>query len=167
MRNKVYTVSITIREIRETDNSVLATIIRSCFIEFNAPQQGTVYSDPTTDQLYQYFNIEKAICWVAEVENNIVGCCGIYPTENLPQGYAELVKFYIHASARSRGIGKLLMNQCLVSAKQLGYSTIYLESLPHFKTAVSMYTKLGFTSLSNPLGNSGHTSCNIWMIKNI
>lgn len=159
--------SVIIREIQEKDNSILASIIRSCFKEFNAPQQGTVYSDPTTDQLYQYFQATHSICWVAEIDNQIVGCCGIYPTENLPTGHAELVKFYIHASARGKGIGKILMNQCLASAKKLGYSTIYLESLPHFSTAVNMYIKHGFTVLNNPLGNSGHTSCNIWMIKNI
>lgn len=159
--------SIIIRSIQEKDNPTLATIIRNCFIEFDAPKNGTVFSDPTTDNLYQYFKIDKSTCWVAEMNNIIVGCCGIYPTENLPNGYVELVKFYITNVARGKGIGKLLMNKCIESAKEFGYQNIYLESLPHFKTAIKMYEKLDFTVLQQPLGNSGHSSCDIWMTKNI
>jgi putative acetyltransferase len=45
--------TITIRTILPTDNPILAKIIRDVFIEHDAPQHGTVYSDPTTDDLYQ------------------------------------------------------------------------------------------------------------------
>ncbi len=158
---------IVIRQIQVSDNPILASIIRSCFIEFDAPQIGTVYSDPTTDNLFEYFNIPRSVCWVAELNQSIVGCCGIYPTENLPRGYVELVKFYIQSSARGEGIGKLLMIKCIETAKDFNYTNIYLESLPQFSTAINMYNKLGFTSLKNSLGNSGHTSCNVWMTKNI
>ncbi|MAC66171.1 MAG: GNAT family N-acetyltransferase, partial [Flavobacteriaceae bacterium] len=33
--------------------------------------------------------------------------------------------------------------------------------------AVSWYKKLGFKSLDERLGNSGHSSCNIWMLKTL
>jgi putative acetyltransferase len=160
-------VSIVIRTIEVNDNIFLSNIIKSTFIEFNAPQKGTVFSDPTTDNLFEYFLVEKSICWVAEMNKIIVGCCGIYPTENLPNGYVELVKFYISNTARGKGIGKLLINYCINSAKEFGYTNIYLESLPHFSTAIKMYEKLGFIALQQPLGNSGHTSCDIWMTKKI
>ena len=66
--------------------------------------------------------------------------------------------------ARGLGIGKTLMQQCIVSAKEHGYKKLYLESMPHFSKAVSIYNKLGFRKLLKPLGNSGHTTCNIWML---
>jgi putative acetyltransferase len=56
------------------------------------------------------------------------------------------------------------MEKCIDSARSLGYRQLYLESLPHFSKAVDIYEKLGFRTLAEPLGNSGHPSCNIWML---
>jgi putative acetyltransferase len=49
----------------------------------------------------------------------------------------------------------------------MGYKRLYLESLPEFSKAVSMYEKFGFERLDKPLGSSGHTTCNIWMLKEL
>lgn len=156
-----------IRTIERSDNEALAKLIRAVFEEHNAPQKGTVYSDPTTDHLFELFETPKSVFWVAEMENEIAGCCGIYPTEGLPPDCAELVKFYLSPKARGKGIGKKLMEKSLRSAQELGYSEIYLESLPEFSKAVSIYEKQGFEMLPHPLGNSGHSTCNIWMRKKL
>ncbi|MFT3946082.1 MAG: GNAT family N-acetyltransferase [Agriterribacter sp.] len=156
-----------IRTIVIADNIPLACMIRAVFEEYNAPKCGSVYSDPTTDHLFELFQKEKSILWVAEMEGEIIGCCGVYPTEGLPGNCVELVKFYLSAHARGKGTGKALMQKSIESAKQLGYSAIYLESFPDFSDAISIYEKQGFKQLDKPLGNSGHTSYNIWMIKEI
>lgn len=155
------------REIRPDDNSALAKMIRAVFDEHGAPHPGTVYSDPTTDDLYTLFKAPKSVLWVAEEKGELLGCCGVYPTEGLPTGYAELVKFYLTAAARGKGIGKTLMEKSIESAKDLGYTDLYLESLPQFAKAVNLYEKQGFKSIKHPLGQSGHTTCNIWMIRRL
>ena len=157
----------TIRSIRKEDNKALASIIRSTFEEFAATTAGTVYEDPTTDDLYSLFDRAGAVCWVAELNGAIAGCAGIYPTQGLPAGCCEFVKFYLAPAARNKGIGGHLMNTCITSAKELGYSQIYLESLPEFSKAIGLYTKAGFRQLPSPLGNSGHFGCNIWMIREV
>jgi putative acetyltransferase len=156
-----------IRKILKEDNPVVAKMIRQVFIEHNAPQKGTVYSDPTTDHLFTLFQKEKSVLWVAEVNENIVGCCGVYPTDGLPEKCVELVKFYLNAKYRGKGIGKHLMEKSIQSAKDFGYTSVYIESLPEFAKAINMYKKQGFVTLDHPLGASGHTSCNIWMLKPI
>jgi putative acetyltransferase len=156
-----------IRKIQSSDNRILAEIIRAVFIEHDAPQQGTVYSDPTTDDLFQYFQTKKATLFVAELNDKIVGCCGIYPTEGLATSCTELVKFYIQHSARGKGVGKALMEHSVSEALNLGYTEMYIESLPDFTKAVRIYEKQGFQRLKQPLGNSGHTTCNIWMLKQL
>ena len=161
---------VNIRLVKESDNVALADIIRSCFDDFQVSschRNGTVYTDPTTDHLYQLFQKERSTLFVAEDSNGLLGCCGIYPTENLPENYGELVKFYLSSNARGKGVGKKLLSQTLEEAKRLGYKKIYLESIPEFSKAVSIYEKQGFTYLDEPLGNSGHTGCNLWMVKNI
>ena len=159
--------NILIRKAEQKDSNALAKMIRHVFEEFDAPQQGTVYSDPTTDNLFELFQKERSVLWVAEVDGVACGCCGIYPTEGLPEDYAELAKFYLSKSIRGKGIGKQLMEKCFQFAKDVQYKFLYLESLPHFSTAVAIYEKNGFIQLEHPLGNSGHTTCNIWMQKNI
>ena len=159
---------ITIRPIQTTDNAILAKIIRSCFHDYEVKcTAGTVYQDPTTDDLFSLFQTPKSQLWVAELEGKIVGCCGIFPTENLPENCTELVKFYISENGRGKGIGKALLEKTIESAKELGYSQIYLESIPEFSTAVSIYEKQGFKFLEKPLGNSGHDGCNLWMLKSM
>lgn len=156
-----------IRTVVPEDTLSLAKMIREVFIEHDAPRMGTVYSDPTTDNLYEFFKANKSILWVAETENEIFGCCGIYPTEGLEDDTAELVKFYLPATSRGKGIGKKLMERSILSAIKFGYKKLYLESLPQFSKAVSMYVQQGFRKIDEPMGNSGHTSCNIWMLKEL
>jgi putative acetyltransferase len=156
-----------IRKIKKEDNLLLAKMIRAVFEEHDAPRMGTVYSDPTTDNLYNLFQAGRSVLWVAELDSEIVGCCGIYPTEGLPQKCAELVKFYLHEKSRGQGIGRKLMEKCIESAKEFQYTTIYLESFSQFSKAIVIYEKQGFETLGAPMGNSGHTSCNIWMIKKL
>lgn len=159
---------IKIRKIEQKDNAILAEIIRSCFHDFKVKNtSGTVYTDPTTDDLFTLFQTPKSFLWVAELESEIVGCCGIFPTENLPETCTELVKFYISEKGRGKGIGRLLLEKTVETAKEFGYSQIYLESIPEFSTAVSIYEKQGFIFLEKPLGNSGHDGCNLWMLKKI
>jgi putative acetyltransferase len=159
--------AVQIREVESTDNAALATVIRNAFEEHGAPKEGTVYSDPTTDALFQLFQAKKSVLWVAEEDSEILGCCGVYPTNGLDKDTAELAKFYILEKARGKGIGKALLLKCIDSARELGYARLYLESLPQYAKAVGMYERSGFILLDAPMGASGHTSCNIWMIKEL
>jgi putative acetyltransferase len=156
-----------IREIKLEDNQQLATLIRKVLTEFNRNQPGTVFTDPTTDHLYELFRIPSSSYWVAEEKGKIIGGCGIFPTAELPEGCAELVKFYLDPQERGRGIGKSLLEKSFASANDMGFSQLYLESFPEFTTAIGMYEKYGFNHISTALGNSGHYACNVWMLKKL
>lgn len=159
--------AVTIRNILPKDNASLAAIIRSSLTEFKANKPGTVYFDPTTDDLYEVFKTPGSTYFIAEENGLLLGGCGIFPTANLPVGYCELVKLYLSPAARGKGLGKLLMEKSMQAAKELGYTTIYLETMPELTIAVPLYEKLGFTYLPGPLGNSGHDGCSIWMVKSL
>lgn len=158
---------ITFRTIQAGDNQELAQIIRHTLEEFNVPKQGTVYSDPTTDDLNTLFQTPGSIYFIAEEDDLLLGGCGIFPTDGLPAGCAELVKLYLSTASRGKGIGRKLMEQCFNAAPDLGYTQLYLESFPQLEKAVSMYEKAGFRSLEDALGNSGHHACTIWMLKDL
>jgi putative acetyltransferase len=158
---------IEIRNIQESDNPFLASIIRNALAEFGANKPGTVYYDPTTDDLFSLFQTTKSNYNVAIVNGEIAGGGGIFPTEGLGDDTCELVKMYLSPPSRGLGLGKLLIEKCLENAKQFGFSKVYLESMPELKKALSIYEKFGFNYLCAPLGNSGHTGCNLWMMKEL
>lgn len=159
--------NITYRKLVPADNQSLATMIREVFHEYDAPRIGTVYSDPTTDDLFQLFTEPNSILWVAVENNAVLGCCGVYPTPGLENSTVELVKFYLPKEARGKGIGYQLMQLSIQSAKEFGFAKIYIESLPHFDKAIKLYASLGFELLSHSLGESGHPSCDVWMVKEL
>ena len=159
--------TILIRSIKPADNLMLAAIIRNSLIEFDAAKPGTVYFDETTDHLWEVFKKKGSRYFVVTIDGMVAGGAGIYPTENLPADTCELVKLYLATSARGKGIGKLLLQQCEEAAIQLGYKNIYLETMPELKIAVPMYEKMGYHYLNHSMGNSGHTGCDIWMLKKI
>jgi putative acetyltransferase len=159
--------AIHIRAIAPEDNQAMAQVIRTALAEFGANKPGTVFFDPTTDALYELFRTPGSAYFVALDANQVIGGCGIFPTENLPEGTSELVKLYVNQSARGKGLGKLLLEKSMHWAKNNGYTQVYLESMPELSKAVSIYEKLGFKNLPGPLGNSGHDGCDIWMIKTL
>lgn len=162
-----YFMPVILRQIQEKDNVPLAELIRKVFREFSIDKPGTVYDDPTTDALFELFQIEKSSYWVAEENGKMLGGCGIFPTNGLPNGCAELVKFYLTADSRGEGIGKLLMQVSVNTAKSMGYKQLYLESFPELSDAVSIYKKQDYKFINAPLGNSGHHACTIWMLKDL
>lgn len=159
--------NIIFRPIEEKDNKEIAELIRTVFREFNIHRPGTVYFDPTTDNLFKLFREPGSEYWIARESGKIIGGCGVYPTPGLPVGCAELVKFYLASSQRGKGIGRMLMEKTFGSAKEFGYSQLYLESLPELSRAISLYEKAGFKFIPGPMGDSGHFGCNIWMLKEL
>ena len=149
------------------DNAALAIIIRESLAEFGANKPGTVYYDPTTDNLFELFRTAGSIYFVAEENGSILGGAGIFPSPGLPAGVCELVKMYLRRDARGSGLGRLLINQCLEEAKNMGYKQVYLETMPELKQAVKVYEKFGFEYLNGPMGNSGHFGCKLWMLKKL
>ena len=156
-----------IRPIKKQDDAEVGHLIKTVLTEFKANKPGTAYYDESTNHLSTVFVNAKAAYWVIEENNTIIGCGGIFPTEGLPANTCELVKLYLHPTARGKGLGRDLMFKCFDKAKELGYENIYLESMPELNQAVSLYEKIGFNHLGCSLGNSGHFGCDIWMVKKL
>lgn len=158
---------ISIEQIKQEDNAAIARLIREVLTEFGANKPGTVFTDPTTDSLFELFQTNKSHYYIAKEDGIIAGGCGIYPTEGLPDGCVELVKLYVAKSHRSIGLGKQLMEKAIETAILEGYTEVYLETLPELHVAVGLYEHLGFQYLDHPYGNSGHFACDLWMSKKV
>ena len=75
---------VQIRDLRKEDNPGLAKIVRDTLAEFGANHPNTVYYDPTTDTLFEVFQTPRSKYFLAEINGEMVGGGGIYPTDGLP-----------------------------------------------------------------------------------
>jgi len=154
---------IQLRPIQPSDDARLASIIRGTLAEFGANHPGTVYYDDSTNHLSELFRREQSHYFVAELNDKVVGGGGIYPTDGLPVDTCELVKMYLLPEARGIGLGRMIIQKCMETARKSGYSRMYLETMPELKQALKVYEKFGFAYLDAPLGNSGHFGCKMFM----
>ena len=159
--------TILIREIQPDDNVALEAIIRNCFHEFNIPLTGTAFEDPETASMFESYQNENEVYYVVEHNGVVFGGGGIKPLKETDGTICELQKMYFSPKIRGQGIGKDLFSKCLEAAKHLGYKTCYLESAPQLKAAIYIYEYFGFKHLTTALGNTGHFSCGIWMLKDL
>src|SRR6202035_3768821 len=119
--------NIYIRPLRAGDNATIAAIIRKILTEFGANKPGTVFFDPTTDDLFKLFSVQDAAYFIAESEGKVVGGSGVFPTPGLPVGCCELVKLYLLSEMRGQGLGLLLMEKCFQQAINFGLPQMNLE----------------------------------------
>lgn len=159
--------SFLIREIRPEDNVKIEKIIKAIFPEFDLPTVGTTYEDSETPRMYESYQANNEVYYVIEEEGEVLGGAGVKPLKDFDKDVCELQKMYFSPEGRGKGYGKLIFEKCMKSAKALGYKKCYLESASQLKTAIHIYKSNGFEYLEQPLGNTGHYSCGVWMIKDL
>ena len=159
--------NIVIREITLEDNQQIARVIRDVLVEFGVPKVGTAYADASLDMMTETYLEAKAVYLVIDKNGKLIGGAGIAPLENFEGNVCELQKMYFLPEARGVGLGKKMMSKCLEKAKEFGFEKCYLETMPYMEDARKLYAKFGFESLDKPMGNTGHYSCNVWMIKEL
>jgi putative acetyltransferase len=159
--------SITIREIQKKDNPAIAAIVRNVLMELGAPKVGTAYADPYLDTLFEVYAIPKAIYFVLENNGKIIGGAGVKQLDNSDENICELQKMYLLPEGRGLGLGKLLIDNCLEKATEFGFESCYIETMTYMNAAQKLYRKSGFEYLEQQIGNTGHNSCEVWMLKKL
>ncbi len=156
-----------IREITPEDNAQVAQVIRKVFEDMGIPKVGTAYADKALDDMYAEYNVPRAAYFVVEQQGKIVGCAGIAQLQNFEGNVCELQKMYFLEEARGKGIGSQMIQVCLERAREFGFEECYLETMPYMEAAQKLYKKNGFEYIDAPLGNTGHYSCPVWMLKKL
>lgn len=158
---------ITIRPIQQADNEIIAVVIRSVLIEHDVPKVGTAYADVSLDRMFETYSAPRSSYFVVEKEGKIIGGAGISQLENESETICELQKMYFLPEARGLGVGSEMMEKCLTFAQSVGFENCYLETMPYMHAAQKLYLKFGFHYIDAPMGCTGHTSCPVWMLKEL
>ena len=87
-----------------------------------------------------------------------VGTCALL---NSGEGNYELAKMCVTHYVQGKGVGRLLTDQIIATARTLGAKRIYLKTVTALQAAISLYEKLGFKRLE--CYSNADTRCNIEM----
>jgi len=153
-----------IREIQAADNLAVGNLVQNVLMEMGAPKIGTAYSDPFLFNLFEEYSKPNTVYFVIEKNGKIFGSGGIGSIEVGSLEVCELQKMYFLPEVRGLGLGKKMIDICLDEAKKFGYKNCYLETMTYMTAAQKLYKSVGFQYLDAPLGNTGHSSCPVWML---
>jgi len=156
-----------IRPVELNDNEALAIAVRKVLIEMGVPKVGTAYEDKELDAMYESYSQSRFQYYVVENQGNIMGGAGIAPLKGGDPSVCELQKMYFLPEARGKGLGKKMIHLCLDFAKANDFQLCYIETMPNMLDAQALYQKVGFKYIDHPMGNTGHTSCPVWLIKSL
>jgi putative acetyltransferase len=156
-----------IRLIEKKDNPQIAKVIRSVLEDFNVPKVGTAYADKSLDCMFETYQKPKAVYFVVEENDKIIGGAGVAKLDNFEGNVCELQKMYFLPEARGRGVGAQMMEFCLAKASEFGFDKIYLETMEYMTHAQKLYKQAGFEYIDCAMGDTGHYSCPVHMIKTL
>ena len=159
--------SITIREIKPGDNEQMARVLRRVLEELGVPKVGTAYADPSVDQMFEAYNKERAVYLVLDKDGKIIGGAGVDQLDNYNGPVCELQKMYFLQEARSLGLGQQMIEKCIEKAREFGYEKMYIETMPYMKAAQKLYRSNGFEYIDKPMGDTGHSACPVWLLKDL
>ncbi|MGL9721328.1 bifunctional helix-turn-helix transcriptional regulator/GNAT family N-acetyltransferase [Symbiopectobacterium sp.] len=155
------------RPIEARDNAAIAAIIRNSFRDNKIDHlEGVSLHDPELGRLSEVYSQPGTGYWVAEANGEIVGGAGIAPLAG-EEGTCEMQKLYFSRDVKGMGMGRRMIAFIIAQAADMGYRACYLETLDELKDAVRLYEAFGFRHLPERLGNTGHNSCGICMLRTL
>ncbi|PKL75189.1 MAG: MarR family transcriptional regulator [Candidatus Melainabacteria bacterium HGW-Melainabacteria-1] len=157
----------TIRPIQPEDAPGVARVIRQVMPEFGARGPGFALSDAEVDDMYRAYSQPGTAYFVIRAGHRVLGGGGIAPLDQGDSNTCELRKMYFLPELRGLGLGQQLIQLCLQAAASKGYRRVYLETLQSMRQARALYAKNGFQALEQPLGDTGHFSCDAWYLKDL
>ena len=157
-----------IRTITEDDDAKIVKIIRVNLEAYHLDIPVTAYFDPELEHLSRYYdeNPEKREYLIATDESGeVIGGVGIAEFNDF-ENCAEIQKLYLSDKAKGKGMGKQLMQAAEETARQKGYSKLYLETHSVLKVAIGLYEKIGFYEIEKPKAVL-HTTMDRFYMKDI
>ncbi len=102
--------------------------------------------DEELKTLHVQYNLPKGCLVIVHENEKVIGCAAIREFENTT---CELKRMYLKPECRGKSIGKKLLQHMIDKAKELGYLTMRLDTLPQMKEALQLYRKFGFCEIDS------------------
>lgn len=135
---------MTVREFKAGDIPAMMKIWNHVVDEGNAfPQK-----EPLTQKAAQEFFAGQSYTGVAEDGGGIVGLYILHPNNVGRCGHISNASYAVAADRRGKGVGRLLVMDCLERAAILGFGILQFNAVVKSNLgAIHLYKDLGFTAL--------------------
>jgi GNAT superfamily N-acetyltransferase len=106
------------------------------------------YSKLDNDSFNKVLNSGANFVFIAEDNGKLIGFAtfSVRLVVRYPKPIAELDELFVEEEYRRSGVGKMLMTQVLIKAKEMDCYRLYIESHYDHKAAHKFYESLGFTN---------------------
>lgn len=131
---------LNLRKANKEDESKIMDLVESVLSDYGL-KTNPYETDKDLLNLENYYFSKSGWFAVIDKENEIIGSYGIFKI-NIKT--CELRKMYLLNNYQGQGLGKLMMEDALKKARELGYSEIVLETNKLLDKAISLYGKYGF-----------------------
>ncbi|MBO7402045.1 MAG: GNAT family N-acetyltransferase [Lachnospiraceae bacterium] len=140
----------TFREIKTEDDVTVAALVRSNLEKHGLNIPGTVYFDPSLDNLSSVYGKPDSRYYVltggsGEVVGGI-GFAGFKPIKDT----AELQKLYLDESAKGKGLGLKMIYFIEDRMRKAGFKHAYLETHNNLQAAIHIYLESGYKEIERP-----------------
>jgi ribosomal protein S18 acetylase RimI-like enzyme len=151
----------------QSDEDLLAT--RQIFEEYASELSVDLCFQSFEDELAalpgDYANPRGALL-LALVDQQVAGCCGLRPLDNVDYvNAAEMKRLFVRKAFRGFGLGRLLADAILDAARQAGYQCVLLDTLDDMEAARALYEDLGFADIPpyyhNPIPGAHYLKANL------
>jgi ribosomal protein S18 acetylase RimI-like enzyme len=96
------------------------------------------------DTLSQMYGAPRGVLLLAEMGDSYAGCVAVPPIDG---AVCELKRLYVRCAYRGTGLGRRLTETALLAAREMGYKSIRLDTLPQMAAARRLYENLGFRNI--------------------
>ena len=145
--------ALSIRDARSEELDAIALMMRDAYSEYATPmgpEKWERYSRDITD-LHSRLPISELI--VAEEGGRLLGAVTYYSHTNQsaklrwPRGWAAIRLLAVAPEGRGKGIGRVLMEECLRRSRQHGSVGMGLRTTELMTVAQGMYERMGFVRM--------------------
>jgi ribosomal protein S18 acetylase RimI-like enzyme len=108
----------------------------------------------------------RGAMFLAAVDGKPAGCVALRPFDaaDYPNA-AEMKRLYVRDHYRGSGLGRELAEAALDAARELGYSSVLLDTLDDMEAARGLYEDLGFHEIPpyyhNPIPGAHYLKCDL------
>jgi len=106
------------------------------------------------EQIQELYSPPKGVLWLVYHQQRFEGCCAVRPFKG---AICELKRTYLRPALHARGLGQVLLDKCMSSARGLGYQKMLLDTHSSMLPAIGLYKKNGFKEVEpyypNPIEN--------------
>ena len=89
---------------------------------------------------------EGEALYIAFIDNKPAGCVALRYVDN---NTAAMKRLYVRPAFRHSSLGSNMAKLVVEDAREFGYKTLLLDSLPSMENAKELYTNLGFKKLDD------------------